>query len=317
MPSPSRRVASFSVDLDPLPCYTAIHGLDEPGPALRNVVLRRALPRFLDAFAEAGVRATFFVVGSDLADADNAALLREAARAGHELGNHSLRHPYDLARQPRDAIAADVGACHQALREVLGAPPRGFRAPGYDMSPALLDVLLELGYRYDSSLLPSWPYYGAKAGAMAAMALLGRRSGAVVTAKEALLCPVLPYRPDPLRPHRRGQAGLVELPIATTPGLRLPAFGWTLLLSEPLRRHVLSAMRARPFLNLELHGIDLLDADEDGLPAALRGKQPDLRVPLRDKRRALSATLREVAAGCEVRPLQEVADEVHREGGLR
>ncbi len=57
--------AAISVDLDPLACYHAIHGLPPPaiGPELALV---RWLPRFVELFAELGVRATFFVVGESM-----------------------------------------------------------------------------------------------------------------------------------------------------------------------------------------------------------------------------------------------------------
>src|SRR5882757_8754794 len=98
----SPRVASVSVDLDPVECYYRIHALDG-APMLdsdtRYAVLRRCLPRFRDLFARHGVRATFFVVGRDLTeDSTGRALLADLARDGHELANHSFSHPYDLVR---------------------------------------------------------------------------------------------------------------------------------------------------------------------------------------------------------------------------
>jgi hypothetical protein len=184
------------------------------------------------------------------------------------------------------------------------------------MSPDLLDVIQELGYRYDSSILPSPPYYAAKLLAMGRMALSGRRSGAVLTAPASVMAPPQPYRPSPLRPHLRGQALLVELPIAVTPRLRLPAIGTALILSERLRVHLLEQMRGHPFFNLELHGLDLIDATEDGIPAALLRCQPDLRVPLLHKLRVLMATLDRLRADHEIVPLHEAAEEVQRVGQL-
>src|SRR5688572_19794208 len=98
------RVCSVSVDLDPLVCYYRIHGLGEPPPALRDVVLRRALPRFLELFEKRSqpIRGTFFVVGSDVeADPAGRGRLAQAARGGHELASHSHTHPYALARMGR------------------------------------------------------------------------------------------------------------------------------------------------------------------------------------------------------------------------
>ena len=57
------------------------------------------------------------------------------------------------------------------LRAIIGTGVRGFRAPGYDVSPAMLDTLARLGYRYDSSIFPAPGYYAAKAAVMAALAI--------------------------------------------------------------------------------------------------------------------------------------------------
>jgi len=308
-------VCSVSVDLDPLGCYYGIHALGEVPAQLRDVVLRRGLARFAELFERRGIRATFFVVGSDLeGDQAGRALLGQLARAGHELGNHSYTHPYDLCRLPRARIDEEVTRAHAVIAEVAGAPPVGFRSPGYDMSATLQQVLSARGYRYDSSVFPSWPYYLAKAGVMAAMGLLGRRSRSVLGDPRMLAAPTQPYRPG-RSPFSRGQSTLVELPVGVSPGLRLPAIGTSLLLAPTyVRARLLESMRQRQFFNLELHGIDLLGADEDGIPAVLVREQPDLRVTLDHKRRALEATLDRLAPDFRFAPLRDVATDVQRDG---
>jgi hypothetical protein len=305
---------SVSIDLDPLSCYYGIHGLGAPPRELRHVVLRRALPRFAEIFARRRIAATFFVVGSDVAeDSAGAQKLRQLAQGGHELGNHSHTHPYELARMTRAQIDAEIGSAHDVIA-ALGAAPVGFRSPGYDLSERVLDALMARGYRYDSSVFPSWPYYAAKAGVMALMALVGRRSNSVLGDPRMLLAPALPYRPG-RSPFSRGQATLVELPVSTTPRLRLPAIGtWIVAPPTKVRVNILEAMRARPFFNLELHGIDLVGAEEDGIPAELVARQPDLRVSLTHKLRALEATLDRLALDYRFMPLADVAALVQREG---
>jgi peptidoglycan-N-acetylglucosamine deacetylase len=177
------------------------------------------------------------------------------------------------------------------------------------------------GYRYDSSVFPSWPYYVAKAGVMAMMSLVGRRSRSVLGDPRVLFAPPVPYRPG-RSPFQRGQSTLIELPVATTPGLRMPAIGnWApyvslLTASTPVRARLLESMRRRDFFNLELHGIDLIGAEEDGIPAELVAKQPDLRVSLLHKQRALEATLDRLALDYRFLPLCDVAAEVQREGAV-
>ncbi len=309
-----QRVCSVSVDLDPLSCYYTIHALGDPDAALRDIILRRGLPRFAEIFARRGIRATLFVVGSDLdGHGPGRALLKEMAQAGHELGNHSLTHPYEMARLSRVRVDDEVGRAHDRIAEVAGAAPVGFRAPGYDLSPTMIDAILARGYRYDSSVFPAPGYYGLKALVMGAMAITRRKSGAVMGNPWLQLAPTEPYRPDPEAPWRRGQSPLVELPITVTPLLRIPAIGTSVLLAPTaLRARLLESLRTRPFFNFELHGIDLLDADEDGIPGELVARQPDLRAPLTQKRRALEATLDRLSQDFRFAPLREVAAEVQR-----
>ncbi len=299
----------MSVDLDPLRCYYRIHGLGPAPAALADVVLRRALPRFAEVFARHGVQATLFVVGDDVAarGAVGRGELTALARAGHELGNHSHTHPYELARLGADAIDRELAQAEAVLAELAGEPVVGFRAPGYDVSPTLLAALVRRGYRYDSSVFPSWPYYLAKAGVLAAMALTGRRSGSVLGDPRALLAPTEPYRPGRL-PWFAGGAQLVELPITVTRGLRLPGIGTTLLTAPgALRVLLLDQLRARRFFNFELHGLDLIDAEADGIPGELVARQPDLRVALTTKLRALSATLDRLRLDYRMATLRDVA----------
>lgn len=298
------RLLSISIDVDPVPCYYRIHGLGPAPDELRDVVMRRCVPRFAELFARRGLPATFFLVGEDLdigalggrARAARA-LCADLVAAGHELGNHSHTHPYELARLPADVVAREIAACDAALREVARRPTAGFRAPGYDLSPAMLAELARLGYAYDSSVFPAPGYYAAKAAVMAALATAGRPSGAVMTDPRHLLAPADPYRPSMTSPWRRGQAPVVELPIAVTPWTRLPAIGTTLILAPAwARRAALAAMRRRELFNLELHGIDLIDAELDGIPGELVARQPDLRVPLDAKLEALDGVLAALAA---------------------
>ena len=236
------------------------------------------------------------------------------AAHGDELGNHSYSHPYELARLSPADIDREITECDRVLREIGGRNVRGFRAPGYDVSPAMLDALAHHGYRYDSSIFPAPGYYAAKAAVMAVLALARRPSGAVMTNPRALVAPTDPYRPAMTAPWRRGQAPIVELPIAVTPWLRLPAIGTNLLVAPaPIRRRILDGMARRAFFNFELHGIDFADAEQDGIPGELVARQPDLRLPVATKLERLGAILDELAAHRRFVTLAEIATDVQRE----
>lgn len=309
--SAQNTIASVSVDLDAVECYWRIHALPgQPPVDTRHAVLRRCLPRFAQLFARAGVKATFFVVGQDLQDdPEGRALLAALAADGHELASHSFSHPYDLVRLPRTRVADELDRAHAAIAACAGRPPVGFRAPGYEVSADLVDLLCERSYRYDSSVFPSIPYYGAKAAVMAAMRVLGKRSGSILGSPRVLGAPTAPYHPAAGNPYRRGTLPILELPIAVTPRLRVPVIG-TSLITFPgwVRRTMVSAATRQALFNLELHGIDLADASADGVPAELVARQPDLRRPLAAKLAALEATLAEAkAAGATFQTLADAA----------
>jgi len=316
------RRAAVSIDLDGLACYYRIHALGPHPAELEHVILDRALPRAAALFARRGLHVTWFVIGRDV-DADavladraaraaNAQRLKVLADAGDEIGNHSYSHPYDLARMSASAIDAEIANCDRVLRAI--APVRGFRAPGYDLAPAMLDTLARLGYRYDSSVFPAPGYYAAKAAVMAALAAAGRPSGAVLTNPRALAAPARPYRPSMTAPWRRGQSPLIELPVAVTPWMRVPAIGTSLLVAPAwVSSRLVTAMARRDFFNLELHGIDFADADKDGIPGELVERQPDLRVPIDQKLERLDRVLDQIHARWDFATLGDVAAHAQRE----
>lgn len=308
-------LCSVSIDVDPIPCYYRIYGLGSPPDELRDTVMRRCVPRFADVLARYGVRATFFIVAEDVdvsALGERArscrAILADVVADGHEIASHSYSHPYEMARLAASEAAGEVERAHELLGEIAGAAITGFRAPGYDMSPAMMQSIVDLDYAYDSSMFPAPGYYAAKAAVMAALAVARRPSGAVLTNPRGLLAPADPYRPSTAAPWKRGDAPLVELPIAVTPGLRLPAIGTNLLLAPGfLRSRLLGAMARRAHFNFELHAIDLADADTDGIPGELVARQMDLRASGAQKLAALEETLDRVTGEYEMVTLSEAA----------
>lgn len=116
----------------------------------------------LDLLGEAGARATFFVLG-DVARRQPEIVKRIAA-AGHEIASHGDAHR-KVATQDRTQFAADVRTSLTVLSDLVGCAVAGYRAP-YFLRRArdlwAIDVLAELGLRYDASYVPvRWmPYLG-------------------------------------------------------------------------------------------------------------------------------------------------------------
>lgn len=278
----SARLASISVDVDSLHHYLRIHGNAAEDPDRK--VWRLAMPRFLDLFHEHDVRATFFVVGDEASW--NGEMLRVLASLGHEIANHSFRHLYDLWRQDASVQRDEIARAHDAIAAATGVPPVGFRAPGYSVSESLLDAVRAAGYRYDSSVFPAAPYYLAKAAVIASQRLLSRPVGSSLGPAKVLVAPRQPYYPHPQNWRRRASAGsVIELPIPVVPPFAFPYIGTTIL-TTPRRifQWLTRAVCARyGFVNIELHGVEMLDFAADSIDPRLR-KQPDLQIPFTEKR---------------------------------
>jgi hypothetical protein len=300
-----KRLACLSVDLDEVHHYLALHGLAQPLPAEQGTVYRVALPRF-EALAQAlGIPLTFFAVGADAKHLENQARLRALVAGGHEVANHSLDHRYDLTRLSTSEMQRQVRGGAEAIAQATGLVPVGFRAPGYLMNDRLVQVLQGSDVAYDSSVFPCPSYYSAKAAVLASQRLTGRRSTSSIGSPSVLTAPTRPYRLG--KPYYRQGQGLLELPIQVTPRLRLPVIGTSLTLGGPrIARWLTGQLLKLPLVNLELHGIDLLGA-QDGLQALSR-YQRDLTVPVARKLEVLQATVRQLQqAGFEFVRLEQAA----------
>jgi peptidoglycan/xylan/chitin deacetylase (PgdA/CDA1 family) len=101
-------------------------------------------PAILDALDARGAKATFFVVASRARARPE--LVREIARRGHGLGNHSASHPsaWFWALGPR-RMAREIADAQVALREITGQAPRWFRAVVGMANPFVAAPLARLG----------------------------------------------------------------------------------------------------------------------------------------------------------------------------
>lgn len=302
------RLAALSVDLDEIRCYTAIHGLSAPSDDASHAVYRLAIPRFEALFRECRVPATFFAIGADLEDPQAADALRRLHAAGHEIGNHSHDHLYDLTRQDAATIGTQVDRATDAIESATGSAPVGFRAPGYTINAAVFEHLQARGYAYDSSVFPCPAYYGAKSLALGVIGLRGRHSHSILDTPQVLRCPADPYRVG--QPYWTRGAGMLELPIGVTSDLtaRLPYIGTSLSMlgGGALTRAIIG----RPLVNLELHGIDLADASMDGLEF-LAPHQHDLRISLQRRSGALRRAITMLrSAGYRFVTLADAAREI-------
>jgi peptidoglycan-N-acetylglucosamine deacetylase len=210
-------IASVSLDLDNEWSYLKTHGdpLWSSFPSYLDVVV----PRVINFLAQRDLTITFFVVGQDAALEKNVAALRSIADAGHEIGNHSFNHEPWLHLYSDEAIEREIALAEAHIQSATGRRPIGFRGPGFSFSTKLLRVLCERGYRYDASTFPTFigplarAYYFMKS--RLPKAELRRRRSLFGSMTDGL-------RPN--KPYRWQLDGdeLLEIPVTTMPGLRLP-----------------------------------------------------------------------------------------------
>jgi peptidoglycan/xylan/chitin deacetylase (PgdA/CDA1 family) len=106
-------------------------------------------PRLLDMFAEYGVSATWFTPGHT---ADTyPGITKRIAAEGHELANHGYLHE-DLTDRSPEQIRDILRRANESLESVGDKPVTGFRAPGGDLPAGLMEILVQEGFSYDSSL---------------------------------------------------------------------------------------------------------------------------------------------------------------------
>jgi peptidoglycan/xylan/chitin deacetylase (PgdA/CDA1 family) len=115
--------------------------------------------RILRLLEHSGIPATFFVTGHTAETYPE--IVREIVAAGHEMGHHGYLHenPISLGSREREREVLLRGLT--ALDTVTGVRPIGYRSPSWDNSPYTVELLLEHGFRYESSLMASdfTPYW--------------------------------------------------------------------------------------------------------------------------------------------------------------
>jgi polysaccharide deacetylase family protein (PEP-CTERM system associated) len=110
--------------------------------------------RLLDLFASHQIQATFFVVG--WVAERYPSLVREIVAAGHELACHSYWHRLIYKLNPKD-FREDTQRAKDVIQQIAGQAIYGYRAPTYSIVASslwALQILVELGFTYDSSIFP-------------------------------------------------------------------------------------------------------------------------------------------------------------------
>jgi peptidoglycan-N-acetylglucosamine deacetylase len=262
-------IASLSLDLDNEWAYLMTHGNEswKSYPSYLSTVA----PRVLEVLERLGLTISFFVVGGDAARPVNREAIKALADAGHEIGNHSYRHQPWLHLYTKQEIIDEFARTEDALGEVTGQQVVGFRGPGYSLSPDVLDVLVERGYEYDASTLPTFIGPVSRAFYFRSAKLTEQQR-----AERSLLFGSWKEGLRPLRPYRwqtNNGGSMLEIPVSTLPGGRVPIHISYLLYLAAVRPELATAYFATALKicrvaglepSILLHPLDFLGADDVG-----------------------------------------------------
>ena len=159
-PAQARHI--FSVDVEEYFHVSAFDGI--VAPSSWNALPSRvgaSMDRLLDLLARHETSATFFVLG--WIARRNPSVVRRIAAEGHEIASHGWSHRR-VGTLSAEELRAEARDSKRLLEDIGGTMVRGFRAPSFSIGAAerwALEVLVEEGYEYDSSIFPiRRPGYG-------------------------------------------------------------------------------------------------------------------------------------------------------------
>jgi len=110
--------------------------------------------RLLTLFDQANVKATFFVLG--WVAERNPELIKAIHAQGHEIASHGYSHQL-IYKQSPEVFREETAKSKAILENLVQQPVTGYRAASYSITAKslwALDILVELGFTWDSSIFP-------------------------------------------------------------------------------------------------------------------------------------------------------------------
>lgn len=110
---------------------------------------------YLNLFQEFDAKATFFVLGHVAENHPN--LIKKILKSGHEIASHGYGHQL-VYKQTSEEFREDIHKSKCILEDIIGTEVKGYRAPSWSItnnSLWALDILIEEGFQYDSSIFPT------------------------------------------------------------------------------------------------------------------------------------------------------------------
>lgn len=160
------------------------------------------LDSVLDLFRRLNISATFFVLG-EIAE-KSPELVEKIVKEGHEVACHGYNHN-SMSELGEQEFKDQTKKAKGIIKRILGQEPLGYRAPNSRISTEAINILENLGFHYDSSVMPCWRIPGWYGDPFA---------------------PITPYKPSRKDISREDcDRDFWEVPVAVFPRIRLPGGG--------------------------------------------------------------------------------------------
>ena len=144
-----KHIVCLTFDFDVMSGHIA-RGLTTPTPSSRGEFGVVGASRILSLLQIQKIPTTWFIPGFTIETYPEACT--EVVEGGHEIGHHGWTHVQpallDRAQEESEIIRAN-----DAIEQLCGRRPRGYRSPAWDLSPHTLELLIKHGFYYESSMM--------------------------------------------------------------------------------------------------------------------------------------------------------------------
>ncbi len=194
------------------------------------------LEKVLEITSKHEVACTFFA--TNVFAEKNPSIIRRLIESGHEIGSHGFNHSHNYSTIPSEESIQILNESRRGLKEICGCEVPGFRAPR--MQPPRMHVLASAGFKYDSSLHPTY----------------------------------VPGRYNNLGKNCDIEkiGGIIEVPISVIPYLRLP-YSWIWFRNLGLTYAKIatrSTLAARDFANIYFHPWEFVNLTKRDIPKIIK-----------------------------------------------
>lgn len=273
----TNRTAIISSDIDTLESIYRGQGCRRP-QGYTYAEFAQGLENFSRFLERYNANATLFMVGRDFLRPQHQSVILEMVRRSDEIANHTHTHPQGFRFLNAADKERELAQMEEACLAVTGRKPIGFRSPGWNISDDLLPILKRRGYRYDSSVFPTFLMPLLKLLHWRTMSKRGSSERTTMGQLYYMFAPTQPYQTTDYALGKQGSTNFWEFPVTVTPIVRIPFFA-TFLLSTGLTIFELSyrMLKSAGFsIQFQFHLSDFVDYKshllEDQVPELGRGQ---------------------------------------------